>query len=56
MQVEDLKIWDSIQIYDSDRISRATDKGMNTKTHDVGTTEACSVSGPWKIGLVRVML
>jgi hypothetical protein len=44
------KIWDSTQNYDSDRISGATDKGMNTKAHDIGTPEACSGSGPWKIG------
>jgi hypothetical protein len=49
MQVKDLKIWDSTQIYDTDRISRATHKGMNTKAHDVGTPEACSGSGLWKI-------
>jgi hypothetical protein len=50
------KIWDSTLIYDLDRISAATDKGMNTNAHDVGTMEACSGSGPWKRGLVRVML
>jgi hypothetical protein len=53
---EDLKIWDSTRIYDSDRILGATDKGMNTTAHDIGTPEAYSGSGPWKIGLVRVML
>jgi hypothetical protein len=31
------KIWDSTRIYDSERISGATDKGMNTKAHDIGT-------------------
>jgi hypothetical protein len=51
IQDEDLKIWDSSQIYDSDRISGATDKGMNTKAHDVGTPEAYSGSSPWKLGL-----
>jgi hypothetical protein len=35
--VEDLKIWDSTRIYDSDRISGATDKGMTTKAHNVDT-------------------
>jgi hypothetical protein len=50
MQDEDLKIWDSTRIYDSDKISGATNKGMNTKGHDDGTPEACSGSGPWKIG------
>jgi hypothetical protein len=29
---------------------------MNTKAHDVGTSEAYSGSGPYKIGLVRVVL
>jgi hypothetical protein len=33
------KIWDSTRICDSDRISGATDKGMTTKAHDVGTPE-----------------
>jgi hypothetical protein len=50
------KIWDSTRIYDSNRILGATDKCMNTKAHYVGTPEACSGSGPWKIGLVWVML
>jgi hypothetical protein len=50
------KIWDSTQIYDSGRISRATDKGMNTKAHDVDTPKACSSSGPWEIGLVMVKI
>jgi hypothetical protein len=56
IQVEDLKIWDLTWIYDLDRISGATDKSMNTKAHDVSTPGACSGSGPWKIGLVRVIL
>jgi hypothetical protein len=56
IQVKDLKIGDSTRIYDLDRISGANHKGMNTKAHDVGTPEACLGSGPWKIGLVRVML
>jgi hypothetical protein len=46
MQVEDLKIGDSTRIYDLDRISGATHKGMNTKAHDVGTPEAYLGSGP----------
>jgi hypothetical protein len=50
MQDKDLKIWDSTRIYNSDRISRATDKGMNTKAHGVGTPEACSGASPWKLG------
>jgi hypothetical protein len=49
MQVKDLKILDLTQIYDIDRISRATHKGMNTKAHDAGTPKACSGSGLWKI-------
>jgi hypothetical protein len=52
MQVKDLKIWDLTRIYNSDSISGATDKGMNTKAHDVGNPEAWSGSVPWEIGLV----
>jgi hypothetical protein len=46
IQVEDLKIWDSTRICDSDRISGATDKGMITKAHDIGTPEVWSGKGP----------
>jgi hypothetical protein len=46
LQVEDLKIWDLTRIYDSDRISGATDKGMTTKAHGVGTPEVCSGRSP----------
>jgi hypothetical protein len=47
-QVEEykMKIWDLTRIYDSDRISRATNKGMNTKAHDIYTPKACLGSGP----------
>jgi hypothetical protein len=48
--VKDLKIRDSIRIYDSGGISRATDKGMTTKAHDLSTPEACSGSSPWNLG------
>jgi hypothetical protein len=30
-QVEDLKIWDSTRIYNSGRISGATDKGIDNR-------------------------
>jgi hypothetical protein len=46
IQVEDLKIWDSTWIYNSGRISGATDKDMNTKAHDIGTPEVCSGRSP----------
>jgi hypothetical protein len=36
-QVEDMKIWDSTRIYDSGRISGATDKGIAIKAHYLGT-------------------
>jgi hypothetical protein len=26
------------------------DTGMTTEAHDIGTPEACSGSGPWKLG------
>jgi hypothetical protein len=39
-QVEDIKIWDSIQIYNSGRILGATDKGIANKAHYVGTPGA----------------
>jgi hypothetical protein len=36
---EDLKIWDSTWIYDSDRISVATDMGTPARGDGVGTPE-----------------
>jgi hypothetical protein len=39
IQVEDLKIWDSTRICDSDKISGATDKGMTTEAHNIGTPD-----------------
>jgi hypothetical protein len=36
-QIEDIKIWDSTQIYNSGRISGATDKGIVNKAHYLGT-------------------
>jgi hypothetical protein len=39
-QVKDIKIWDSNQIYNSDRISGATDKGIANKTHYLSTPGA----------------
>jgi hypothetical protein len=38
-QVEDLKMWDSTQICNSGRISGATDKGIDNRTHQLGTPE-----------------
>jgi hypothetical protein len=41
------KIWRfeiQTRIYDSGRISGATDKGMTTKAHDLSTPGACSGS------------
>jgi hypothetical protein len=46
IQVEDLKIWDLTRIYDSDRISGATDQDITTKAHNIGTPEVCSGKGP----------
>jgi hypothetical protein len=40
-QVKDIKIWDSTQIYNSGRISGATDKGIANKVHYLGTPGAC---------------
>jgi hypothetical protein len=40
-QVEDMKIWDSTRIYNSGRISGATDKGIANKAHFLGTPGAC---------------
>jgi hypothetical protein len=39
-QVEDMKIWDSTRIYNSGRISGATDKGIAIKAHYPGTPGA----------------
>jgi hypothetical protein len=35
-QDEDIKIWDSTQLYNSGRISGATDKGIANKAHYLG--------------------
>jgi hypothetical protein len=40
-QVEDIKIWDSTRIYNSGRISGATDKGIANKAHYLCTPKAC---------------
>jgi hypothetical protein len=39
-QVEDIKIWDSTQIYNCSRISGATDKGITNKAHYLSTPRA----------------
>jgi hypothetical protein len=39
-QVEDIKIWDSTQIYNSGRISGTTDKGIANKAQYLGTPGA----------------
>jgi hypothetical protein len=39
-QVEDIKIWDSIRIYNSGRILWATDKGIANKAHYLSTPGA----------------
>jgi hypothetical protein len=39
-QVEDMKIWDSTQIYNSGRISVVTDKGIAIKAHYLSTPGA----------------
>jgi hypothetical protein len=39
-QVEDIKIWDSTRIYNSGRISGATNKGIANKAHYLGTPRA----------------
>jgi hypothetical protein len=39
-QVKYIKIWGSTQIYNSGRISRATDKGIANKAHYLGTPGA----------------
>jgi hypothetical protein len=39
-QVKDLKIWDSTQIYNSGRISGATDKGIAIKAYYLSTPGA----------------
>jgi hypothetical protein len=40
-QFKDIKIWDSTWIYNSGRISWATDKGIANKAHYLGTLGAC---------------
>jgi hypothetical protein len=44
LQVEDMKIWDSTRIYNSGRISGATDKSIAIKTHYLSTP------GAWELG------
>jgi hypothetical protein len=39
-QVEDMKIWDSTQIYNSGRISGATDEGIANRARYLCTLEA----------------
>jgi hypothetical protein len=39
-QVEDMKTWDSTRIYNSGRISEATDNGIANKAHYLCTLEA----------------
>jgi hypothetical protein len=39
-QDEDIKIWDSTRIYNSGRISGATDKSIANKAHYLGTPGA----------------
>jgi hypothetical protein len=39
-QVEDMKIWDSTRIYNSGRISGATDKGIANRSRYLCTPEA----------------
>jgi hypothetical protein len=39
-QVEDLKIWDSPRTYSSDRISGATNKGIDNRAWQLSTPEA----------------
>jgi hypothetical protein len=39
-QVEDIKIWDSTRMYNSGRISGATNKGIVNKEHYLGTPGA----------------
>jgi hypothetical protein len=39
-QVKDLKTWDSTQIYNSGRISGATDKGIDDRARQLSTPEA----------------
>jgi hypothetical protein len=39
-QAKDMKIWDSTRIYNSDRISGATDKGIDNRARYLNTPEA----------------
>jgi hypothetical protein len=52
LQVEDLKIWDSTWIYDSGRISGATDKGIAIKACYLSTPRAREL-GP-RIDVVEI--
>jgi hypothetical protein len=38
-QVKDMKIWDLIRIYNSGRISGATDKGIDNRARNLSTPE-----------------
>jgi hypothetical protein len=40
-EVKDIKIWDSTWIYNSVRISGATDEGIVDKAHYLGIPGAC---------------
>jgi hypothetical protein len=40
-QVEEMKIWEITRIYNSGRISGATNKGIAIKAHYLGTPGAC---------------
>jgi hypothetical protein len=50
LQVEDMKIWDSTQIYDFGRISGATDKGIAIEARYRSTPGARSGNSLWKLG------
>jgi hypothetical protein len=39
--VKDMKIWDSTRIYNSGRISGATDKGIDNRARYLSTPKAC---------------
>jgi hypothetical protein len=39
-QVKEIKIWDSTRIYNSGRISGATDKGIDNRARYLSTPEA----------------
>jgi hypothetical protein len=42
IQAQDLKIWDSTRMYDSDRNSQATDMGTLARVHGIGTPKMYS--------------